>query len=132
VAGQPRWTDPEQDNKPVTAHGFRSSFRTYVEERLSVPSDLAETCLARGKNDKTLEAYQRGELLAKRRTVMDRWAHYCATRTQDATVTPIRRKAHAIGAKGCSGTTFLGRPESMPPDHGADLQRKPATETTLD
>src|SRR5262249_61528383 len=71
-----QWRDPDQDNRLITVHGFRSSFRTYVEEKLSVDSVLADACLAHGKTDKTLEAYQRGPLLEKRRIVMEAWARF--------------------------------------------------------
>lgn len=62
---------------PVTAHGFRSSFRDWASEMTDVPSDVAEAALAHMVKDKTEAAYRRGSLLEKRRKLMDAWARYC-------------------------------------------------------
>lgn len=61
----------------VTAHGFRSTFRDWVAEQTSWPSDLAEAALAHVVSDKTVAAYQRGTMLEKRRELMAAWANYC-------------------------------------------------------
>jgi integrase len=58
-------------------HGFRSSFRDWVGEQTSFPRELAEKALAHSLPDKTEAAYQRGDLLEKRRGLMDAWAAYC-------------------------------------------------------
>ena len=63
----------------LTAHGFRSSFRDWVAEATAFPRELAEAALAHVNGDKTEAAYQRGDLLAKRRGMMEAWAAYCAT-----------------------------------------------------
>lgn len=61
----------------VTAHGFRSTFRDWVAEETSWPSDLAEAALAHVISDKTVAAYQRGSMLEKRRKMMAAWGDYC-------------------------------------------------------
>jgi len=63
--------------KNVTAHGFRSTFRDWVAEQTSWPSDLAEAALAHVVSDKTVAAYQRGTMLQKRCELMNAWAAYC-------------------------------------------------------
>ena len=59
-----------------TVHGFRSTFRDWVEEKTDYDSRLAEACLAHAVKDKTEAAYQRGDLLEKRRVLMQAWADY--------------------------------------------------------
>src|SRR5665213_258341 len=62
----------------LTAHGFRSSFRDWVAERTSYPSELAEMALAHTVADKVEAAYRRGDMFEKRRRLMHEWARYCA------------------------------------------------------
>jgi integrase len=63
----------------ITAHGFRSSFREWAAERTNYPRELAEKSLAHVVGDEAERAYQRGDLLEKRRAMMDAWATFCAT-----------------------------------------------------
>jgi integrase len=57
-------------------HGFRSTFRTWAAEATAFPREIAEQALAHGI--KGVEGdYQRGDLLEKRRKLMDAWAGYC-------------------------------------------------------
>lgn len=60
----------------ATAHGFRSTFRDWVAECTTFPRELAEAALAHTLKDKTEAAYQRGDLFAKRRELMEAWAAY--------------------------------------------------------
>lgn len=76
-AGQPVWVDPKQRNREVVPHGFRSSFRDWVDEATSFPDWLAEAALAHAKGDKVEAAYKRGDALAKRRKLMEAWAEFC-------------------------------------------------------
>lgn len=62
----------------VTAHGFRSSFRDWVSEETRFPSDLAEAALAHTVKNKTERAYRRGNLLEKRRELMNAWGSFCS------------------------------------------------------
>ena len=81
----------------LTAHGFRSSFRDWVAEATNFPRDLAEAALAHVIGDKTEAAYQRGDLLVKRRRLMHAWAGYCAkvTLERDAVVSIGRASSGA-------------------------------------
>lgn len=63
--------------EPFTAHGFRSSFRDWISETTSFPGELAEAALAHAVGNKTEAAYRRGNLLAKRRNLMDAWGDFC-------------------------------------------------------
>ena len=62
----------------LTAHGFRSTFRDWVAEATTFQREIAEAALAH--TVKGVEAdYQRGDLLEKRRVMMDAWAQYLTT-----------------------------------------------------
>jgi integrase len=60
----------------VTAHGFRSTFRDWAAECTNFPSEVVEMALAHVVEGKTEAAYRRGDLLEKRRQLMDAWAQY--------------------------------------------------------
>jgi integrase len=77
AAGLPRWTDPSQGGRDVVPHGFRSTFRDWVSEETSFADYLGEAALAHAKGDKVEAAYKRGDVLAKRRHLMEAWASYC-------------------------------------------------------
>jgi integrase len=80
-AGLPLWVDPKQGNRQVVPHGFRSSFRDWVDEATSFPDWLAEAAIAHAKGDKVEAAYKRGDALAKRRELMEAWVRYCGAST---------------------------------------------------
>ncbi len=64
-------------DEPFTVHGFRSSFRDWVAEETTFQGELAEAALAHAIRNKTEAAYRRGNLLEKRRVLMEAWADYC-------------------------------------------------------
>lgn len=76
----------------ITVHGLRSTFRDWAAEQTNFPRELAEVALAHRVGDDTERAYQRGDLLAKRRQLMTAWESYCAkTReTQTGVVLAMR------------------------------------------
>lgn len=66
------------DPSGFTVHGFRSSFRDWVTEETDFPGELAEAALAHLVGDETERAYRRGDVLEKRRHLMDAWAAFVA------------------------------------------------------
>ena len=64
-------------NPNMTVHGFRSSFRDWVSETTNFQSELAEMALAHSIKSQTEAAYRRGNLLTKRRDLMNAWEKYC-------------------------------------------------------
>jgi integrase len=62
----------------LTTHGFRSTFRVWVSETRKHDGDLAEMALAHVEENKTKAAYNRTDMLAERRKLMDAWARLCA------------------------------------------------------
>ena len=77
----------------ITAHGFRSSFRTWAAEQTSFAREVAEQSLAHTISDKVERVYRRTTLFDKRRKLMDAWASHCASPAPPSTAEVI-----AIGA----------------------------------
>ncbi len=73
----------------LTAHGFRSSFADWCAET-GKPEDIREAALAHVVGDKTIAAYQRGDLLERRRELMEAWAAFIEESPAD--VVPLLRK----------------------------------------
>lgn len=67
---------PKGYGLPYTVHGFRSSFRDWAAETTAHPAEVVEMALAHTIPNKVEAAYRRGNLLAKRRQLMDEWADY--------------------------------------------------------
>lgn len=80
----------------ITPHGFRASLRTWVAEELAEgdPSldELAKVALAHALKDKVDAAYQRSELLERRRRLMQRWDDLVHDRGDGAPTVPARRR----------------------------------------
>lgn len=68
------------DRDDLTAHGFRSTFRDWAAESTGYPNEVVEKALAHVVPSATEAAYRRGDMLERRRPLMDEWATYCATR----------------------------------------------------
>ena len=62
----------------LTVHGFRSTFRDWCAESTDYPREVAEQALAHVLGDKVEAAYRRGDLLGKRRQLMEDWAAFCS------------------------------------------------------
>lgn len=58
-------------------HGFRSSFRDWAGDCTNFAGDVAEMALAHVVEDETEAAYRRGDMLQKRRALMQQWGDYC-------------------------------------------------------
>jgi integrase len=63
--------------QPYTAHGFRSAFRDWASEETEHQGEVAEAALAHVVANKTEAAYRRGNLLEKRKLLMEDWAKFC-------------------------------------------------------
>ncbi len=57
-------------------HGWRSTFRDWVGDCTDYPSELAEIALAHSVGSKVEQAYRRGDMLEKRRPLMQEWADF--------------------------------------------------------
>ncbi|MCB1521089.1 MAG: tyrosine-type recombinase/integrase [Hyphomicrobiaceae bacterium] len=57
-------------------HGFRATFRTWAEEQTDASYEVKETILGHKVGSTVERAYQRSDLLVKRRVLLERWAEY--------------------------------------------------------
>jgi integrase len=79
----------KRTNPNISVHGFRSTFSTWVAEETDTPEDIREAALGHFNRDRVAAAYQRGDLLEKRRRLMERWGNFCIS----ATVVQLRSAA---------------------------------------
>jgi integrase len=73
----------------ITAHGFRSTFRDWAAESTPFEREVVEMALAHSIGDKVEAAYRRGDLMEKRRRLMESWAVFCDGSTGIAAVRPL-------------------------------------------
>lgn len=70
------WVDPQLDNRRITPHGFRSTFTDWAAETTEHEFKAYDKALAHAEKNQTVAAYLRGDMLAKRRPLMDDWARF--------------------------------------------------------
>jgi integrase len=73
----------------TTTHGFRSCFRDWCSEQTNFAYDIAEQALGHAVGNMTERAYRRGEVLEKRRRLMEAWSKFCTTPLVSAEVARI-------------------------------------------
>jgi integrase len=61
----------------VTVHGFRATFKTWASETTAYPNHVVEQALAHAISNAVEATYQRGDLIDKRRRLMEDWAKFC-------------------------------------------------------
>jgi len=87
--GGPRWVDGET-KRPITAHGFRATFRTWAEEATGFPHAVIEEAMGHQIGTAVERAYRRTDVLEKRRKLMDAWGAFMMPKA--ANVVPIPKK----------------------------------------
>jgi integrase len=77
----------------TTIHGFRATFRTWAAEQTSYPREVIEAALAHTTGSAVEMAYQRSDMIEKRRQLMEQWSTFVATpgRKTGSNVTPMRK-----------------------------------------
>ena len=73
-AGEPAYLDPAS-RRPAVPHGLRSTFRQWTAEQ-GYPRDMAEIALAHFIGSEVERAYQRSDMLDRRRDMMEAWAGF--------------------------------------------------------
>jgi integrase len=77
-------------------HGFRSTFRDWAAERTGYPDEIRKAASGHIVGNAVQQAYQRTDLLEKRRRLMHDWADFIDqpwSESKGATVAPIRGAA---------------------------------------
>jgi len=76
-------------------HGFRSTFRDWGAEQTSYPDEIRKAASGHTVGDSVQQAYQRTDLLEKRRRMMDDWAKFLdqASGKPSVNVTQLKRKS---------------------------------------
>jgi integrase len=73
-----------------TVHGLRSSFSDWAHERTGHASHEIELSLAHSVGSDQEKAYRRGDMLDKRRKLMEAWARYCTSPPPAGALVPLR------------------------------------------
>ncbi len=71
------YIDPKQ-NRVITTHGFRSTFRDWSADKTEYPREVCEHVLAHKLPDEVEATYLRGAYLEKRKGLMADWAKFCS------------------------------------------------------
>ena len=70
-----------KSGKPAVPHGLRSTFRDWVSELTEYPSEMAEVALGHTVGSAVERAYWRGDMLLKRRKMMEDWSNFLGAKT---------------------------------------------------
>ncbi len=78
----------------VVPHGFRSTFRDWAAECTAYPDEIRKAASGHTVGDAVQQAYQRTDLLNKRRNLMRDWANFLdkGSTKASAKVIPIRKQ----------------------------------------
>jgi integrase len=81
----------------LTVHGFRSTFMDWAHEQTAFAKVVIDKALAHAINDKSEAAYRRGDLIEKRKRLMEAWSEYCCGKptATSATIMPMRKLVDA-------------------------------------
>ena len=66
----------DAEKRPITVHGFRTTFRDWQRESFPALSEAAEIALSHEESSSTKKAYARSTLAKQRVKLMQRWADY--------------------------------------------------------
>lgn len=82
------WRDDKQ--QVITPHGFRSTFRDWAAENTPFENIVVEQALAHTIGNAVEAAYRRGDLLERRRELMETWGEY-VTRPSASNVVAFKK-----------------------------------------
>lgn len=66
----------EREGYNARPHGFRATFRTWVEEQTDTDFDVKEAALGHQVDSSIVRAYQRSDRFEKREKLMEKWDHF--------------------------------------------------------
>jgi integrase len=70
------WLDV--DGRGIVPHGFRRSFRSWVDDTRPAAGEAAEKALAHEDDNAVRAAYRGSDMLEQRRPLMEDWGRFCA------------------------------------------------------
>ena len=73
-------------NQLITVHGFRGCFKTWTTEKTDTDWLTGEMALAHKIKDKSSATYQKGQLIDKRRRLMQKYSDYACSTPQSKVV----------------------------------------------
>ena len=92
---------------PAVPHGIRSTFRTWVSDCTDLDGDMAEVALLHKVGTKVQQAYDRAEMIEKRRGLMTSWITFPegpdAVAAREAEAAATWEAAVAQAARGLAG-----------------------------
>lgn len=80
-----------EGDKVITPHGFRSTFRDWAAENTPFENIVVEQALAHTIGNAVEQAYRRGDLLERRRELMQAWANSIGALEAGANVVAFKR-----------------------------------------
>lgn len=80
----------------ATAHGFRSTFRTWGSDEADAKfsPEALELCLAHIEANKVVAAYNRAQMEKERKRILHAWNDYCSGDKDNANVVPFKAKVN--------------------------------------
>ena len=91
-AGRRGYIDPRA-GRPAVPHGLRSTFRDWAAERTEYPREMAEIALAHNVGSEVERAYRRGDMVERRRAMMQAWGRFLKGESA-STVVQMRQVRH--------------------------------------
>lgn len=76
AAGRKGWLDPVT-NRPAVPHGLRAAFKGWARTKTTYDQDMSEMALAHRVGSEAQQAYEREDMLERRRDMMADWAAWC-------------------------------------------------------
>jgi integrase len=81
-----------------TVHGFRSSARSWMADH-GVEFEVAEACLAHAVGNAVVQAYQRSQMVERRRPIMEAWSDHCCGAAPAKVVKLSTRTGRSYGSR---------------------------------
>ncbi len=90
-AGEAGYLDP-RNGRAAVPHGLRSTFRQWAAET-GYPRDMSELALAHFIGSEVERAYQRSDMLERRRAMLEHWGRFIRGEDAGGVVVPFAREA---------------------------------------
>ena len=92
-AGRTGWLDPVT-RRPAVPHGLRAAFKGWARTKTTYDQDMSEMALAHKVGSEAQQAYEREDMLERRRDMMADWAAWCEGKSVSSdNVIQLRRGA---------------------------------------